>query len=122
MDARNADADHAARLHPQRRKSKASMPPRHPFALKPVGWAGSGWGDEWMGVLAKPARRAWVDVYSLTAFKKGGACPSGLGWMDREAFCRSLLGAFGTSLMNRDILVGISCGWLLRLRHQKDRV
>jgi hypothetical protein len=63
MDARNADADHAARLHPQRRKSKASMPPRHPFALKPVGWAGSGWGDEWMG------------VYSLTAFKKGEACP-----------------------------------------------
>jgi hypothetical protein len=73
MDARNADADHAARLHPQRRKSKASMPPRHPFALKPVGWAGSGWGDEWMGVLAKPARRAWVDGCV------GGACPQGLG-------------------------------------------
>jgi hypothetical protein len=52
MDARNADADHAARLHPQRRKSKASMPPRHPFALKPLEWAGSGWGDEWMGVLS----------------------------------------------------------------------
>jgi hypothetical protein len=64
MDARNADADHAARLHPQRRKSKASMPPRHPFALKPLEWAGSGWGDEWMGVLAEPARQGlggWIE-------------------------------------------------------------
>ena len=35
------------------------------------------------GMLAQPARRAWVDgyesVYSLTAFKKGAAYPQGLG-------------------------------------------